>query len=261
MIAIARGLLGILMAGVLAGCAATPAVPDERDPFEGMNRAIYEFNDAFDRGIAKPVAQTYQNVVPQPVNQGVSNFFGNLEDVLIFANDLLQLKFGQAASDFSRVVWNTTVGLGGLIDVATHLELPKHSEDFGQTLGYWGVGSGPYLVLPFLGPSTLRDASGSIVDTYYDPVNAVEDPQTRTALWLTDAVDTRAGLLRASRVLEQAALDPYTFLRDAYLQRRENLVYDGNPPMPDFDPLLDDPTFDPLAPDPEPAPEPAVDGN
>lgn len=243
----------LLIALLLTGCAGTPAIPDERDPFEGLNRSIYQFNDAFDQAVGQPVAEAYQKVVPQPVNRGISNFFSNLEDVLVLFNDLLQLKFQQAASDFGRISFNTTFGLLGFFDVASHMDFPKHNEDFGQTLGYWGVGQGPYLVLPFLGPSTLRDGTGDVVDGFAYPAYRLEDPNTRLGLFLLDAVDTRAELLRASRVLEQAALDPYAFVRDAYLQRRQSLVYDGNPPLPEFDPLLDDPEFDPLAPDEPPA--------
>jgi len=170
----------------------------------------------------------------------------------VLINDLLQLKGRQAASDFSRLVWNSTVGLFGLIDVATPMDLPKHNEDFGQTLGYWGVGSGPYLVIPFLGPSSLRDGAGMVVDYYeLDPIyQQIDDYHTRLAVLGLKVVDTRANLLRASRILDQAALDPYIFLREAYLQRRENLVYDGNPPPPDFGEFDDLPPDEPAAPAP-----------
>ncbi len=241
----------LVLALLTAGCASVEGPHDPGDPFEGYNRAMYEFNDDFDKALFRPLAETYEEVVPKPVNTGISNFFSNLDDVLVLLNDLLQLKFAQAASDFSRLTWNTTVGLFGFIDVATPMDLPKHNEDFGQTLGYWGVGSGPYLVLPFLGPSSIRDGAGLVADWQVDPVMQVKDDETRWSLIVVDAVDTRAGLLRASNLLETAALDPYIFLRDAYLQRRQNRVYDGNPPIEDeFDPFAEE--FDPLAEEPIP---------
>lgn len=234
-----------------SGCASVQ-VPDERDPFEGYNRAMYAFNDDFDKAIFKPLATGYQKVVPDSINNSISNFFSNLDDVVVLVNDILQLKFEQSLSDFARITFNTTFGLAGLFDVATPMELPKHNEDFGQTLGRWGVGSGPYLVLPFLGPSTLRDGAALPVDWEVDPLLDIEDNDTRWGAIGLKAIDTRAGLLRASRILDTAALDPYVFMRDAYLQRRQNLVYDGNPPqsaIDQFDPFSEE--FDPLA-DPGP---------
>lgn len=241
----------------MTGCASVPERPPEvaPDPFEGFNRAIYRFNDAFDRALLKPVAETYQETLPKPVNRGISNFFGNLGDVVVLVNDLLQFKLAQAASDLGRITFNTTAGLAGFIDVATPMGFAKHDEDFGQTLGYWGVGSGPYLVLPFLGPSTVRDAAGRIPDGYVYPTYRLSDDAARWGLIGLEAVDTRAGLLRASRVLEEAALDPYAFTRDAYLQRRRNLIYDGNPPQPELDPFLDDSFLD------EPAPNGTAEPN
>jgi phospholipid-binding lipoprotein MlaA len=242
----------ILLSLLAAGCATVDGPKDPRDPLESYNRAMYSFNDTFDRAIFKPVAEGYDKVMPKPVNTGISNFFSNLDDVLVLFNDLLQFKLKQGASDFSRLTWNSTVGLFGIIDVASHMDLPKHNEDFGQTLGYWGVGSGPYIVLPFLGPSTLRDGTGLVADWQVDPLARVENDQTRWGLIGLKAVDTRAGLLRATSIIETASLDPYAFMRDAYLQRRENLVYDGNPPVKnEFDPFSDE--FDPLS---EPATEP-----
>ncbi len=240
--------LVILFFTLLGSGCATVQVPDERDPFEGFNRAMYTFNDNFDKAILKPVATGYQKVVPEAVNNSISNFFSNLDDVVVLANDLLQLKFEQTISDLGRITFNTTFGLAGLFDVASHMDLPKHNEDFGQTLGRWGISSGPYLVLPFLGPSTLRDGIALPVDWAIDPLYDIEDNDTRWGAIGLKAVDTRAGLLRASRLLETAALDPYIFLRDAYLQRRQNLVYDGNPPqsaIDSFDPFSEE--FDPLA--------------
>ena len=226
----------------MTGCASLGGADaandtEPHDPFESYNRAVHEFNEDFDRAIAKPVAQTYQDVMPTWADKGITNFFGNLGDVIVLANDLLQFKLEQAASDAARIAFNTTAGLFGFIDVASHMDLPKHKEDFGQTLGYWGVPSGPYFVLPFLGPSTLRDTAGLGVDyVYLDPiVNNVDHLNDRSALFLTNFVDTRADFLGASRLIESAALDPYIYTREAYLQRRQFYVYDGDPPMDDFD--------------------------
>jgi len=210
---------------------------DPNDPFESYNRSVHSFNQGFDRTVAKPVAQTYQEVMPTWADKGITNFFGNLGDVIVLSNDLLQFKFEQAASDTARILFNTTAGLLGFIDVASHMDLPKHNEDFGQTLGYWGVPSGPYFVLPFFGPSSIRDTAGMVVDySYFDPVvNNVAHFSDRSALFIIDFVDTRADFLKATRLLDEAALDHYIFTREAYLQRREYYVYDGDPPMEDFE--------------------------
>lgn len=213
----------------LGGCATVdPEFADPRDPWEGFNRAMYSFNDMLDRAAIKPLAQGYNAIVPAPVNKGVSNFFSNLGDVTSAINNLLQFKVERAVSDLGRVVVNTTIGVGGLFDVASNMDLPKYGEDFGQTLGTWGAASGPYLVLPLIGPSSGRDAVGVVVDWFTDPVTYVEDDTARWGLRGLDLVDTRADLLNASRVVDQAALDPYAFVRDAYLQRRNSAVHDGN---------------------------------
>lgn len=217
---------------LLGGCATNG---DPRDPLEPLNRGIYKFNDAVDRAVMKPVATGYKEALPQPVRTGVGNFFSNLDDVIVLLNDLLQFKLGQAASDFSRLVWNTSVGILGLIDVATPMDLPKHNEDFGQTLGYWGVGNGPYLVLPLLGPSNLRDSVGLVVDYKVDPVYQQNDMADRNTAVVLRAIHKRSVLLGAEEVVEQASLDPYTFVRDAYLERRRNLIYDGHPPKSEDD--------------------------
>jgi len=231
-----RFLLPLLIL-LTSGCASVSTPPPPNDPFERYNRTMYRFNDTLDRAVLKPVAKGYQKVVPQPVDDSVTNFFSNLDDVVVTLNDLLQGKARQAGSDLSRLVWNSTVGIGGLFDVASHLGLPKHNEDFGQTLGKWGVGPGPYLVLPFFGPSTVRDTAALPVDWESDPLYHYYDVDAN-GYWKLKTlyyVDKRADLLRASRILEQAALDEYVFMREAYLQRRQNLVYDGNPPQPDFE--------------------------
>lgn len=221
---------------LLAGCASTQGPAEPHDPFESYNRAMYAFNQAFDDTVAKPVATAYQEITPTWMDKGITNFFSNLDDAVVLFNDLLQFKFAQAASDAARITFNTTIGLLGFFDVASHMDLPKHREDFGQTLGYWGMSPGPYFVLPFLGPSTIRDSVGLASDyTLFDPVTKrVDNRNVRYGMLTVDFVDTRADLLQATRLLEEAALDPYIYTREAYLQRRRYYVYDGNPPMEDF---------------------------
>jgi phospholipid-binding lipoprotein MlaA len=220
---------GVLVAAaLLAGCATSG---NPRDPLESVNRAIFGFNDGFDQAIAKPVAEGYRKVVPSFARTGVTNFFSNLEDLWIVVNDLLQGKPRKGLDGWARVFLNTTIGVLGLYDIASDVGLDKQNEDFGQTLGSWGVGSGPYIVLPFLGPSTLRDAlSYGLVDVHADFVSQYHKVPTRNTMYVTRAINYRANLLDASRVVEEAALDKYTFTRDAFLQRRQSLVYDGNPP-------------------------------
>ena len=212
---------------LLGGCATNG---DRRDPLEPLNRGIYQFNDSVDKAVIKPVAQGYKDVLPQPVRTGVGNFFSNLDDVLVVFNDLMQFKLAQAVGDFHRVLWNTTIGIGGLFDVSGAIGFEKHNEDFGQTLGYWGLGNGPYLVLPILGPSSLRDTAGRVVDWQFDLVTNYYDVPTRNTATVVKVEDTRSRQLGTSEILEEAAIDPYVFVRDAYLQRRRSLVYDGNPP-------------------------------
>ena len=227
-----RGAQVLLLALALAaagGCASVPN-PDPSDPLEGLNRSVYRFNDAFDKAVAKPVATAYKEVLPDPVRNGVRNFFSNIADLLIGVNNLLQGKPEEALTDWMRFAVNTTFGVVGIADWATDMGLEKHNEDFGQTLGRWGAGSGPYLVLPFLGPSTARDSVGTVFDWHFDPVGNRYPVDERNAAVLLRATSQRADLLDASRLLEQAALDPYLFVRDAYLQRRRSLIYDGRPP-------------------------------
>ena len=224
----------LLLAGVslLGGCASNG---DRRDPLEPFNRGVYQFNDAVDKAVIKPVAQGYKEILPQPVRTGVGNFFSNLDDVLVLLNDLLQFKLTQAVSDLNRIVWNTTLGIGGLFDVSSKLGLEKHNEDFGQTLGHWGVGDGPYLMLPILWPSSFRDTAGRVVDWQFDLVTNYHDVPVRNTATVVNIEDTRSRRLGASEILDEAAIDPYVFVRDAYLQRRRSLVYDGNPPRRSFD--------------------------
>lgn len=216
----------MLVVGMLSGCAHQNA----RDPLEPLNRGVYAFNDALDNVVMKPLATGYQAVLPQFVRTGVTNFFSNLDDVTVIVNGILQLKIPQALSDTGRLLINSTIGVLGLFDVATHFGLEKHNEDFGQTLGYWGIGNGPYLVLPFVGPSSFRDGVGRWVDWKTDPVRWEDHIRTRNQFLGLRIVNNRANLLDSEKVLDAAAIDRYAFLRDAYLQRRRNLIYDGNPP-------------------------------
>lgn len=226
-------VLAALALLALQGCASVKSA-DARDPWEPMNRSIYNFNDAVDTVAIKPAAQIYENVVPRFVRTGVHNFMGNLGDVWSMANCALQLKGEATAETLMRVAVNSTLGLGGLLDVASEMRLEKHKEDFGQTLGYWGVKPGPYVVLPLLGPSTLRDAVAQPIDMQGDVAQRISDSGTRTTLAVLKVTDVRASLLKTVDAVKAASLDPYSFVRDAYLQKRENDVYDGNPPS-DFD--------------------------
>ncbi len=224
-------LLMLTVSVLLSSCASVTA-PDKRDPWESFNRSVDAFNQDFDRSIGRPVAESYKDYTPDIVQTGVSNFFSNLDDVLVTLNDLLQFKFKQAASDFTRFAFNTTAGLFGLIDVSSHMDLPKHHEDFGQTLGTWGVGIGPYLVLPFLGPNTVRGTTGLVADWQVDPVYDINDTEARWSAIILRAVDTRARYLETTKLIEKSGIDPYVFTRNAYLQHVENAVYDGHPPKP-----------------------------
>jgi phospholipid-binding lipoprotein MlaA len=212
---------------VLGGCASTG---NPRDPLEPMNRAIYTFNDGVDALVLKPAAGMYRDLIPQFIRTGVSNFFSNINDVIVALNNTLQGKIPAAMNDMGRVLVNTTLGVFGIMDPATQLGVEKNNEDFGQTLGFWGVGDGPYIVLTFLGPSNLRDTVGWVGDAYTWPVSYLQPTRHRNTLIGLRLVEGRAGLLEASEILQTAALDPYEFVRDAYLQRRRNLVHDGNPP-------------------------------
>ncbi len=224
----------IPLALLSSGCSYIPIIDEgdrKPDPWERMNRSIYAFNEELDDYVLKPVARGYQAITPDPVDRGISNFFSNLDDVNVFINDLLQFKVIQGLSDFARFNINSTIGILGFFDVAKLMGLEKHSEDFGQTLGFWGVPSGPYLVLPLFGPSTLRDGvSQFTVDWKTDPNTHERDKAVRYSLYSVDVVDTRADLLHASKLVEKSSTDSYIFIREAYLQRRRNLVYDGNPP-------------------------------
>jgi phospholipid-binding lipoprotein MlaA len=227
-------LLSLACASVLnlSGCASNG---DPRDPLEPLNRAVYSFNKGLDEVAIKPIATGYRAALPVPVQGGVRNFFSNLDDVTVVLNDILQFKFGQGVSDFLRLAFNTTFGLLGFADVASEMGLKKHNEDFGQTLGRWGIGSGAYLVLPFFGSSSLRDGLGFAVDARYtDVVQNVGHIPARNWSVVTRAISKRADLLEATATVEAAALDGYEFTRDFYLERREGLVSDGKPHQADI---------------------------
>lgn len=225
-----NSILIALSAAMLTGCATSG---NPKDPIEGFNRAIFAFNEGLDAAIIKPVATGYDAVLPDPVQTGVTNFFGNIADFFIGINNLLQGKVGDGVGDFGRVAINSTIGLLGVLDVATELGIEKHNEDFGQTFGRWGVGNGAYVVLPVFGSRTVRDTVGLVLDVKADPVAQVDHIPTRNSLAVLRLINDRAGLLSADKVIEEAALDKYSYMRGAYLQRRRNLIYDGNAPRED----------------------------
>jgi phospholipid-binding lipoprotein MlaA len=216
----------------MTGCASGPNA-NPRDPMEPLNRGVFTFNEALDRAVLKPVATVYKDITPRPVRTGVGNFFANLEDAWSAVNSVLQLKVRSAAENLLRFAVNSTFGLGGVIDIASDMQIERHPEDFGQTLGRWGVGAGPFVVLPLFGPSTLRDTVALSVDFKGDIVSSVDHVATRNSLKALNLIDTRAAFLNASSVIDGAALDKYSFTRDAFLQRRQYSVFDGNPPDDD----------------------------
>lgn len=228
----------ILTLAVLALGACATVTQNERtakiDPFEGTNRAIFSFNEGLDKHVMKPVAETYQKVLPNPIRQGVTNFFGNIGDIFTAANNLLQGKPSDALNDAARVLINTTIGILGLFDVASDAGLEKHKEDFGQTLGVWGFETGPYLVLPVFGPRNIRDAAGLSVDwtTNFVLNSGTLSANQKVAVDSLYVIDNRAQDLGATDLLDEAAIDKYSFVRDSYLQRRRYLVRDGNLPPP-----------------------------
>ena len=235
-------LVGVLL--LSAGCASVgPAhggSGQRLDPWENWNRKVFSFNESLDENVLKPVATAYSNVVPEPVRRGVDNVFGNFADAWSAVNNFLQGKVENGLRDVMRVGTNTFFGLGGVIDIASEMGLDHQYEDFGQTLGTWGFASGPYVVWPLLGSSTVRDSFGLPLDNAASPASVVNDGGSRYGITTLRVINTRAKLLGASRVLDDIALDKYTFVRDAYLQRRRSLVFDGDAPPQD-------------APEPEPA--------
>lgn len=241
-----KGVFVLLVLLLMSGCASMRA-EHPSDPLEPVNRGIDKFNRGFDKAVAKPVAKGYRVVTPNPLDQGITNFFNNLADIPSAANNLLQLKPGRALSDVGRICINTTIGLLGLFDVASDMGIPDYKEDLGQTLGYWGVGETPYLMIPFLGPSTLRDFVGYMGDLFLNPIGYT----TQGVSWSLFAlryVDRRADLLEAGDVMEEAAVDPYSFMRESTLQKRRTLIEDGQTSLGEED-LFDESIFS------EPPPE------
>ena len=231
-------IASLLLSVLLLGGCATGTNP--QDPFESFNRGVYSFNEGLDKAVLKPAAEVYRAVLPQFIRSSVGNFFGNINDMITALNNLLQGKFTTAYADLGRVAINSTIGLFGLFDVASEAGIEKHEEDFGQTLGWWGMGDGPFIMLPFFGPATGRDAVGRFVDYLVDPVTHVDPSRARNQIYGVRVVNRRSELLDASTVLQTAALDPYEFVRDAYLQRRRNLIHDGLAPA-DRSEFLDPP--------------------
>ena len=221
---VSKRLVAVLVSGLMMTSPVALADGHEIDPWEGYNRAMFSFNEGLDKYALKPITLGYRAITPDLVETGVSNFFDNISDVGSLLNNVLQAKFEAAGEDLARVSFNTTFGLGGVLDVATPMGIEEHNEDFGQTLGYWGMSSGPYLVLPLFGPSNVRDTGGLIVDTITSPISNIEDDSARYAVTGLQAIDTRSGLLEAEKLITG---DRYTFIRDAYLQRREFSINDG----------------------------------
>jgi phospholipid-binding lipoprotein MlaA len=227
-----RWLSGVAVVLALQGCATTPtgSAPSAADPIEPWNRNVFAFNEGLDKAVIKPVATGYSNVMPTMARTGVTNFFNNFKDAWSAVNSLLQGKVGDSMSSVMRVSTNTIFGIGGLMDWATELRIDRRNEDFGQTLGVWGFGAGPYIVWPLLGPSSVRDSFGLPLDIAATPGVWIEDTGAALGVSALNLVNVRANVLNATGLLDDIVLDKYTFVRDGYLQRRRNLVYDGNPP-------------------------------
>ena len=223
-------IAGLAFASALLGGCATGPAANPHDPIEPFNRGVYKFNDTVDRAVVRPAATVYRDVLPSPIRTGVSNFFYNLQDAWSVVNNTLQLKPEQAGNSLMRFGVNTVFGLGGVLDIASEMRIERSTEDFGQTLGRWGINTGPYLVLPLLGPSTLRDTLAMPIDTKGSPASHIDNVATRNSVTALNLLNQRSRLLQASEMMDQVALDPYTFTRDAFMQRRRNSVYDGNPP-------------------------------
>lgn len=243
---LAASLLLAALAAV-GGCATTPH-PNPADPLEPFNRSMYQFNEGVDRVVLKPSATWYRDKVPPLVRTGVSNFFSNLGDAWSAVNSLLQFHLGDFEESLARFHMNTMFGVFGIFDVASEANIERHHEDFGQTLGRWGVPSGPYLVLPFFGPSTIRDAAALPVDWHYDLVRQVDPTGARDVVYGVRLVNARANLLRAGDMLDEAALDKYSFTRDAYLQRRKAEIFDRDKDRDETPAALPDESGEPPAP-------------
>ncbi|MGZ4997980.1 MAG: MlaA family lipoprotein [Methylobacter sp.] len=243
----------LVISSVIAGCATTSTTTEsekEKDTWEGWNRSTQEFNDDLDKAVLKPMAKGYMAITPQFVNDGITNFFSNMNDIGVTVNDLLQLKMTQGGMDASRFLINTTVGVAGFVDVAKMIDLPKHNEDFGQTLGFWGIPSGNYLVLPFFGASSPREAVGAVGDALLNPLTytfavaggGAAISAVNAGAKTVDVTDTRADLIPTEKIVDEASIDRYSFIKNAYQQRREYLVHDGNVPEEDELQLEDEAT-------------------
>ena len=230
----------LVLSLILAGCAGTQNrhTDPENDPWEGYNRKVYAFNDGLDK-VVRPIAVAYDKVMPDPFQRGVGNFFRNLDAPVTYVNQVLQGKFNQSVETIGRFLVNSTIGLLGFFDVATKWGMPFYNEDLGQTLAKWGYDDSRYLMLPFFGPSTFRDGTGRLVDSYYHPVGRVFHGSNLWGLWIVRGIDTRARFLSQDAEL-QGAYDPYVLMRDVWLQNRQYQIYDGDPPMQDYDLYLDD---------------------
>ena len=232
-------LTSLAISIALGGCASTGG--DSNDVWFGWNEGAQSFNDNVDKAVLKPLAKGYEAITPEPIDKGITNFFSNLNDIGVTVNDVLQLKFLQGGMDLSRFVINSTAGVAGFFDVAKLVDLPKHNEDFGQTLGFWGVPAGPYLVLPFAGPSSPRDFVGLLGDallnplTYVSGFGGVAANAATAGARVVDVTDTRAGLMATEKVVEEGSVNRYDFIKNAYEQHREYLIHDGNPPSNDID--------------------------
>jgi phospholipid-binding lipoprotein MlaA len=242
-------LSSLVISSILAGCASTADTrPNPSDPWQGWNRGTQSFNDTLDKAILKPLAKGYQKITPKPVDDSITNFFSNINDIGVTVNDLMQFKLLQGGKDFSRFLVNTTAGAGGFFDVASKIDLPKHNEDFGQTLGYWGVPSGNYLVLPFFGSSSPREAAGLVGDALLNPLTYVSifggaaASAATSGARVVDVTDSRSDVMATEKIIDEASVDRYDFIKNAYQQRREYLTHDGHPPSVEDDEFnLDDP--------------------
>jgi len=231
--------MGMLVPLLLTACASNQASIED-DPWEGWNRKVQSFNDSVDNYAMKPVAKAYRQITPSFIDSAITHFFSNLDDIGVMVNDTLQGKFQQSALDGSRFLVNSTIGLAGFLDIASSLDLPKHQEDFGQTLAVWGVPSGPYLVLPFLGSSSPRGVLGLVGDSAMNPLSYIGAPAISTGVFAVDVIDIRSDNLGTEKIATEASVfGRYEFFRDSYINRRKALIYDGNPPEEEGDFVLD----------------------
>lgn len=235
-------LILIFSFGLLGGCSTAPSKDDYAgapDPLETANRSFFNFNEALDQHLLKPVSEAYADITPQPLRTSITNFFDNIAYLNVILNSFLQGKIDQGLSDSVRFLFNSTIGIGGLFDVATPMGLPEHSEDLGQTLAVWGLDRGSYLYIPVLGPNTIRNTPNIASSTLLNPLTYVTGAIFFPLLAI-NIINLRADLLDETSIRDEAAVDPYSFTREAYLQRREFLIHDGNPPSIDFDALFED---------------------